>query len=304
MRGNFFLDRRTRVDTERAIALYEQALALDPALGPAWAMLASAFVTQAVQKWVPAMDGVNKAQKAVSRALVIDPGLACAHEMLGLVCERFYWNWARTFSELKRARELDPNDDRVSMRQAMSGAIFGRFDEAVALLRHVLSRNPLDTVALNGLGWVQFAAGRLEDSVFAYKDLLSLNPAYHGGSAALALSFVFLHEHAAALRAVEAESDQMARQFVLPIVLWALGRHDDSAAALRTLKEDYAAVGAYQIAQNHGFRGEVDAAFEWLDRAFGERDPSMPLLRVDPLLRALHADARFAALLAKMKLAR
>ena len=49
--------------------------------------------------------------------------------------------------------------------------------------------------------------------------------------------------------------------------------------------------------------GEVDEAFEWLNRAYVARDTGLAwFLRTDPFLANIRSDARYTALLAKMKL--
>ena len=47
-------------------------------------------------------------------------------------------------------------------------------------------------------------------------------------------------------------------------------------------------------------RGEVDAAFEWLDRAYAKRDTGLPYLLTDIRLRSLHRDPRWSALVSRM----
>ena len=46
---------------------------------------------------------------------------------------------------------------------------------------------------------------------------------------------------------------------------------------------------------------QTDKAFEWLDRACSQRDPSLGTT-VEPLLKNLHNDLRFAAFLKKLNL--
>jgi hypothetical protein len=46
----------------------------------------------------------------------------------------------------------------------------------------------------------------------------------------------------------------------------------------------------------------VDQAFEWLDRAYAQRDGGFSEMKGDPLLRNLDGDRRFTALLRKLKL--
>jgi hypothetical protein len=43
--------------------------------------------------------------------------------------------------------------------------------------------------------------------------------------------------------------------------------------------------------------------FEWLERAYARRDPGVSGIKVDPLLRPLHADPRWSVFPHKMGLA-
>ena len=88
----------------------------------------------------------------------------------------------------------------------------------------------------------------------------------------------------------------------MPIIYWDLARHNESDAALEHLESSYANNLAYNIAEMRAYRGEIDAAFHWLDKAYRERDSGMTLLKIDPLMNRLRGDARYRALLVKMKL--
>jgi hypothetical protein len=46
----------------------------------------------------------------------------------------------------------------------------------------------------------------------------------------------------------------------------------------------------------------VRLVFEWLERAYKQRDAGLPDIKVDPLLRALRHDPRYTELLKKMHL--
>ena len=58
----------------------------------------------------------------------------------------------------------------------------------------------------------------------------------------------------------------------------------------------------FQIAEIHASRGEPDAAFEWLDRAYAERDGGLAEILGNPFLETLEADPRYEALLARLRL--
>ena len=81
--------------------------------------------------------------------------------------------------------------------------------------------------------------------------------------------------------------------WVLSLAFHDLGQAGESDAALTALKEGYADSAAAFIAEVHAWRGEIDAAFEWLDRAFDESQYMWGSLIWDPAFKNLHADPRW-----------
>jgi hypothetical protein len=79
----------------------------------------------------------------------------------------------------------------------------------------------------------------------------------------------------------------------------AWGRKEESG---ENLAELIAQEAPYRIASVYAFRGETDRAFEWLERAYTERDAGLTEMKTDPLLTNLKRDPRYAALLKKMGL--
>ena len=73
-----------------------------------------------------------------------------------------------------------------------------------------------------------------------------------------------------------------------------------SDAALRRLIDEGGSTVSFQIAAAHAWRGEVDAAFAWLERAHREHDPGLGESVAYPLLRALHGDPRWVGLMRRM----
>jgi hypothetical protein len=86
------------------------------------------------------------------------------------------------------------------------------------------------------------------------------------------------------------------------IAYHALGREKESDAALSELIAKYHSGSEYVIAGVYAFRQESDEAFKWLDRAYVQRNSGLILTRVDPLLKNLRHDSRYAAFLRKLNL--
>jgi tetratricopeptide (TPR) repeat protein len=72
-----------------------------------------------------------------------------------------------------------------------------------------------------------------------------------------------------------------------------LGQAEESDTALSALKEGYADSAAAFIAEVHAWRGEIDSAFEWLDRAIDESQYMWGSLSFDPAFKNLHDDPRW-----------
>jgi TolB-like protein len=304
LQGNYFLARYTKSDTDKAIGYYRKAIATDPKYALPWARLADADMNRARNSWAPIIEASERAQSELQRALRIDRNSAETHRLLGDLHATFYWDWDQAQREWQRAHELDPSETKSRMSQSeLDMWRFGRFDGRIAQLRQALARDPLDTTALSDLGWALFYAGRFDESAVASRHLLELNPGYAGAGARLAYSLLLTDKRLEALTAAEAEADESWRLSTLPAVYWALGRHFESDQTLRQLEQKYAAGCAYNIAHMYAYRGDADAAFAWLDRAYRQRDGGMVESKVHPLLGSLHADPRYQALLVEMKLA-
>ena len=81
---------------------------------------------------------------------------------------------------------------------------------------------------------------------------------------------------------------------------WVRERHPTRRS--KSYIEKYAGIGAYQVAEAYAYRGEKEKAFDWLDRAYRQRDSGMTDLDTDPLLANIKDDPRYAAMLRKLKL--
>ena len=124
----------------------------------------------------------------------------------------------------------------------------------------------------NNLGLALYYSGSLAEAEAQLRKLLELSPGIAAGQAHLGKVLIARGQPEAALAAIEKESSEAWRMIGLPLAYHALGRVAESDAALRALSQKFAGEWAYQIAEVHAFRGEIDEAFAWLDRAYAQRD--------------------------------
>jgi TolB-like protein len=305
LKGNFFYERNHNGDFDRAIEQYKQALELDPNYALAWAKLARVYIWQ----YNPAgsvSEQESKARDALQRALSIDPNLTVAHRWLGRIYLNFRWDWTAAKSEFERAIALDPDgleggyarDDLL----IMTALLTGRFEDVIRLETQNLARNPLDTQQLFSLGWFLIYDGHLKEAAAIQHRLLELDPARLGAHAGAARISLLMRKNADALTEAETETDEESRLLNLALIYWAMDRRTDADVALRQLEGKFATGAAFDIGTVYSYRGEADAAFMWLERAYRQRDGAIISLKVEPLLRNLRGDARYKVLLRKMNL--
>ena len=129
------------------------------------------------------------------------------------------------------------------------------------------------------------AANRFEQCLQTRLRLMQLHPEFDGINSSVGIARLYLGQFAAALEAMQREPNEDYRLRGLAMVYSALGRRTESDAALNSLTEKFASSDPYGIAAVHAYRGEIDDAFRWLDRAYREHDFGMLDLKTDPLLR-------------------
>jgi TolB-like protein/Tfp pilus assembly protein PilF len=302
LQGRYFHDRRTREDYEKAIGYYEQALRIDPNYARAWVGLSMVHTYQAAYGHVPMDLGIDKARKEVQKAVDLDPDLAEAHAQTGWIKMLHDWDWAGADAALQKARELEPANADVVRRAALLAGALGRFDESIALNLRAIELDPLRSATYNNLGIVAYYAGRFDQAERAARKALELNPQVSGAHAALGRVYLAQSRLPESLTEMQKETDPVWREQGLALVYHATGKNKEADDALAEFIEKNQDAWAYQVAEIYAYRGEIDKAFEWLERAYKQRDGGLSEIKGDPLLRNLERDPRYTAFLKKMKL--
>ena len=303
LQARHFIDRTNGEDTKKGIDYLKEALVLEPDFALAWAELSRAYASQANWGWASATDGFGRARQAATRALELEPDLAEGHAGMGWVQMAHDRDWRGAEASYRRALELAPGNAMVLTQSGFLTVNLGRFDEGIALGHSAVAQDPLSASAYFFLGMSYWSAKQPVNAVAALRKSLELAP--QGAATRCWLSITLLQQGLTEEALVEAlrEPEEWGRLFACAVIQHAAGRQSESDEALRELTAKWSEEGAYQIAQAHGARGESDPAFEWLERAFAQRDAGIFWTKVDPLLQSLHADSRWDPFLRKLGLA-
>jgi TolB-like protein/DNA-binding winged helix-turn-helix (wHTH) protein len=298
----YFQGRYWGQDPDVAARYFERATQLDPGYALAWVWLSRARYRQADSGRVPQEVGHRLARQAVDRAVALDPNLAVAHEEMGDVKQLVDFDWAGADASYQRAIALEPGNAAFLASAAQSAALLGRFNEGLGLARRAVELDPLNARLRADLGQLEYWMGALDEAIADVKRSFELNQQGFG-RITLAEMYVMQGRSQDALAEIEQlRTGSLFRLQLFAMAYHALGREKESDAALQELITKYQTIGAFQIAEVYAFRNERDTAFEWLDRAYAERDGGLRATKVDPLMKNLHRDPRYAAFLRKLNL--
>jgi serine/threonine protein kinase/Tfp pilus assembly protein PilF len=295
------LERFTREDHARAARHLEDALALEPGFALAWANLSRTYHDQAGHGWARRADGLTRAREAAERALAIDPNLAEGHVQIAWIKRMVEWDWCGAQESLARALELAP-DNVIVLRAAGALALrLGRLEEVIVRYSQALEQDPLSAAAHFHLGVGLHYGSRFAEAEKAFRSALELAPQMSIAHAFLSLTLLALGQREQAIAEATRAADEWWRLYALAIVHHALGDNVESDRASQEFMAKHADAWAYQIAEVHAARGQTDAAFEWLERAYVRRDVGLSLVKASAYLRSLHPDPRWQAFLRKMR---
>lgn len=280
--------------------LLTESLELDPAQAAALDYLALVHLRRADLGLVPAAEGYALARAAIDEALDIDPDFAQALAHRAWIAMMHDWDFEAADKAIQQAFALQPNDPTVLGHAGKLALIFGRTGEAIAIREEVLARSLLERTSHHNLGNAYLYGGRFDEAQAMYARALTLRPDYPGGHFYRGLAFLLGGDEDNAGASFLYECDAGWRLQGTALLSHHRGEYDARDAALRTLESAHGEEMCFQIAEVHGFLGDTDAAFDWLERAYDVRDGGLLEIKADPLLVSLHDDPRWDALLNKI----
>jgi serine/threonine-protein kinase len=307
LRGRFFMNRHSEKETAQARAAYERAVELDPQFALAWAGLAQTHIWDCDYGTEGGQKGFNAhlaaAREAVERALALQPDLPEALFAQAIVETNFDYNWKRAAETLRKALALAPQDPTLLQWAGGLALTRGEAQQGFELLRRAIGLDPVNAQARAILANALSNAGNQEESRAEYGQVIELNPLAPNSYAAIGMTHVLQGKFEEAATAAQKDTADWARLLTVSCARWGQKRVPESDAALAELIAKNGEVAAYQIAEVYAYRNDRDKAFEWLERARRQRDAGIAGLRADVLLRSLHDDPRWDALLRTIGLA-
>jgi TolB-like protein len=310
LRGLYFLARPRPDLIEMAQRSFQDALARDPGFAKAYAGIATAYAMLGNFNFAPPTEVYPKAKAAVEKALALDDHLAEAHAVAAIVAFWYDWDWVAAEASFNRILALNPGDAFTRGSYAWFLLNRRRYDESLHEIKLAIDLDPLMPLFYGWSVGLHCAAGHLDEALADFERAKELDP-----------TFGLPYFHAGMtyfLKGMPEKAIEVLRQGVkiAPHPGWADGlismirmRQGDGDEARRVLggmiaQRPSVNVSCMGLAWATAVVGDLDGAFQWVERALEERDTLVGFVHIYTSLLApeLASDPRYDALLARLNL--
>lgn len=323
LRARHAVRERTAESRPHALALVQRALDQDPEFAPAWSLLAMLRILGPF--WKGFRDTTDYetsrtlALEAAETAVRLDPDLAEAHTMLGLVLTHHH-EWDEAERHLERAVALNPSDPMARGAWLWHLASNGRWEQALEHARVRQKLDPLYIPANGNLAGMLMYAGHLAEAEAQWRRTVALagdddahssfvrtlqaklfalqgrldeavataRSAYRAGAGSNEPSESYYVSQLAAMNALA------GREMVADSLLLELRSHWEPER-----REPFRWLQAFDLARVHAAMGRADSAFLWLQRSRPDRWRPLEVARFrgDPWWTPIQDDGRVGAIL-------
>lgn len=306
LKGRREWSKRTSDAFNQSIAHFQQAIDIDPDFALAYAGLADANL---LATGVRPHESYIRARAAAAKALELDGSLGEAYATMGFIKTHSEHDWAGGEADLRRAIELNPSYATAHQWYAANLMARSRFDEALVELRKAQELDPLSPIINTDIAVFPLYLRRYDESVFQLERNRDLFPNSFPAHYFLGWAYTQAGRYDDAAASFE-KAMAISKRHTMALSMFGYaravaGKRDEALAVLAELKS-LAARGQYvapfRFAVIYTALGDKDAAFEWLNKAYDEKDILLVYVNINPTSDALRQDPRFGQLLQRMGL--
>jgi tetratricopeptide (TPR) repeat protein len=239
----------------------------------------------------------TQARVAAAKEQVLAPNAAYTHTDRGYLLAIVDNDPVGALAEYKRAHALAPNDTNSMNYLAGGLENLGQLQAAVDLYRQTIQNDPLRVDIYANLALALLGQRQLDAAEQVTRKALALQPNFPGLYANLVEVDVLRGDAAAAKRNAQQETNPVYGPWARALAQQIAPDRQTADAALHDYIAKQGEDQPYFVADLYALRKQPDEMFEWLQRAWTQRDPTFTsLLLTDPFVLAYQHDPRFAAL--------
>ena len=302
LKGRYSSNKWTTESVRKAIAYFNQAIALDPDYALAYAGLADCYYALSV--WMPHREVMPKMKEMATKAVALDESLAEAHSSMSVALAYHDLDWSGAEKEIRRAVELNPNNAQIHRYYGNLLSTLGRFNEATSEFEKAQELDPTSAVIVMLLACHFTRNGDPDRAIKDIQKALELEPDNILLLGTMGYAYLYKGEPAKALAVFQKEFsapnldlEGIGRSYA------SMGERDRALKIIEELKEAsrHEYVSSWAVATIYLQLGDRNKAIEYLEKTYEERNTFfLSLLKTDSQFDVLRSDPRFIKLLRQL----
>jgi adenylate cyclase len=310
LKGRHLWNERSEDGMRKAILYFEEAIKKDPNFALGYSGLADCYHVMGWNGLAEARPTIGKAKQYALRALELDENLAEAHTTLAAATVALDFDFDTAELGFRRAIQLKPSYPTAHQWFAQLLGFQGRLEEGFEQISKALELDPLSLVINVNVGDSHYYAGRFDEAIGQFKKVIEMNPEFAVTYPSLEQAYLRKGMYREAKQAAETSYKLtnwgISHKLHLAYVCAAMGKREEARRLLKPVERGYEKeyIGPYNIALVKFAMGDNDSGFEWLQKAYEERDRGLFTLKIDYEFDKVRDDPRFLDLLEKIGLAR
>jgi DNA-binding winged helix-turn-helix (wHTH) protein/TolB-like protein/Tfp pilus assembly protein PilF len=301
--GRHQLDLVSHESLPKAVALFDEAIALDPKFFDAYIARSDAY-RQLFAYFEPPVKMLQTVVDSIAEAQALRPDSAEAWSSLGLTYV-MAWRWKDAWTALNAAKRRDPTLAQTELGFALYYSGLGEADKVKRALEAGNRLDPLYAEMADWGHWALFTLGERDAARAWIEQKMRQHPdigmVFSG--AGVAASIAGDHARALALAQRGAELDGSAvAHIILASAHGYAGQRDKVVPLMEKAERTGTFACPYESAAAHLSLGDKERAFALLGEAIEKRSNCMIFLRNDPRWAPIRNDPRFAVLLRRVGL--
>ncbi|NNK88810.1 MAG: tetratricopeptide repeat protein [Flavobacteriaceae bacterium] len=303
---NFYLQamhlfrQNTKESMIQAKEKVEQSIAIDSSYAPSWQLLARIYDTGSYNFsiWEP-QEGFSLGIDAINRSLKLDPDSGLSYAVLSSMQEA-NWKFEESASNMEKALNLEPNNSVIIGFAA--NMTYGDLDKSVELLNKAIEIDPLVYGNYFNLGHTYFLMNNLEEAEKAFETFAIYYPnwqIYHYMMAKIRLA---QGRYEDALKEIDQETHEFFSLYGRNFIYHAMGNTEEADKLFKEFLDKNGETDFANTADLYAFRGQYEEAFEWLEKAYMEKDPVLIEALAYPSFKPMYSDDRWKNFISKLGL--
>jgi TolB-like protein/Tfp pilus assembly protein PilF len=305
VRGRHFWNRRTEESMRRSIALFQEAIRLEPRHALARSGIADAYTMLACRGMGPPRELLPLAKAEAEQALALEPELAEPRGSLAHI-RLHTWDWDGLEGQFLRAIDASPSQAIIRYWYAEFLMASHRPDEAIAQAEEGRRNDPLSPLTASSLSMILYLGRQYDHAVEVLELALELDDSHFLPHLRLGLVRIQQGRPDAALeemkRAVALSAGSTETRAALAIAHAAAGNLGATRELVEGLLHERSTqfVLPYNLAKVHAAAGDAGEALAWLRTALEELNPDLIELGTEPLFDPIRRSPEFGELLRRL----